>query len=282
MFTISDSWREEAGKKISMRNKLVVGNWKMNLTRSEASAVIESLIQKIEPTDEVEVAICPTYLSIDTVAHLFRRTRYLVGAQDVFWMSSGAFTGNISAPMLKDAGCHFCIVGHSETRGRFGKLEIPESTVGYFSETDETVNLKIKALLFHMIHPILCVGETLAEREAGQTDAVIQSQLRGALSGIEAAEFHNGVVAYEPVWAIGTGKTCDSAEASRVCGMIRKALGEILDEPSAESIRILYGGSVKGSNAAELFSQPDIDGGLVGGASLLADDFAKIVQSARS
>ncbi len=263
-----------------MRKKLVVGNWKMNLTRSEASATIESLLLMIEPTTEIEVAICPTYLTIETVGQLFKRTHFKVGAQDVFWMNSGAFTGNVSAPMLKDVGCHFCIVGHSETRGRFGKLDIPESTIPYFSETDETVNLKIKSLLYHSIHPILCCGETLAEREAGQTDEVIQAQLKGALSGIEGAEFHDGVVAYEPVWAIGTGKTCDTAEAGRVCTMIRKALVEILDESAAASIRILYGGSVKGSNAGELFAQPDIDGGLVGGASLVAEDFSKIIQSA--
>jgi triosephosphate isomerase len=262
-----------------MRKKLVVGNWKMNLTRSEARAAIESLLLLIEPTTDAEVAICPTYLTIDTVAQLFRRSRFRVGAQDVFWGNAGAFTGNVSAAMLKDVECHFCIVGHSETRGRFGKLEVPESTIPYFSETDETVNLKIKALLYQSIHPILCVGETLAEREAGNTDRVIQSQLKGALEGIEGAEFWEGVVAYEPVWAIGTGKTCDSAEASRVCGMIRASLAEIFDEETAEAIRVLYGGSVKGANAQELFSQPDIDGGLVGGASLIAEEFSKIVRS---
>jgi triosephosphate isomerase len=182
--------------------------------------------------------------------------------------------------MLADAGCSFCIVGHSETRGRFGKLEIPESTLGYFSETDETVNLKIKALLYQSVRPILCVGETLAEREAGETDSVIYQQVKGALAGIEAAEFYTGVVAYEPVWAIGTGKTCDSAEANRVCGVVRKAVAEILDADVAESVQILYGGSVKSGNAAELFSQSDIDGGLVGGASLDAEEFSKIVRSA--
>jgi len=263
-----------------MRKKLVVGNWKMNMTQREAKAVVESLLLLIEPTTEVEVGICPTYLTIETVSQLFRRTRFHVGAQDVFWGKAGAFTGNISAAMLKDLECHFCIVGHSETRGRFGKLEVPESTLSYFSETDETVNLKIKALLYQSIHPILCVGETLAEREAGNTDAVIQAQLKGALDGIDGAEFHDGVVAYEPVWAIGTGKTCDSAEASRVCGMIRQSLAKILGPEPAEAIRILYGGSVKAANAAELFSQPHIDGGLVGGASLVADEFSAIVRSA--
>jgi triosephosphate isomerase len=262
-----------------MRKKLVVGNWKMNMTRSEAKAAVEALLVLIEPTTSVEVAICPPYLTIGTVAELFRRSKFHVGAQNVFWADAGAFTGYVSAPMLKDAECHFCIVGHSETRGRFGKLEVPESTIPYFSETDETVNLKIKALLFQSIHPILCCGETLAEREAGNTDTVIQSQLKGALAGIDGAEFRDGVVAYEPVWAIGTGKTCDTAEANRVCGMIRASLAEIFDPETADAIRVLYGGSVKSSNAGELFSQSDIDGGLVGGASLVADEFSKIVRS---
>jgi len=263
-----------------MRKKLVVGNWKMNMTRSQATAAVESMLLLIEPSTDTEVAICPTYMAIETVAHLLRRSHFHVGAQDVFWMPGGAFTGNVSASMLADAGCAFCIVGHSETRGRFGKLEVPESTIGYFSEIDETVNLKIKALLFQSIHPILCVGETLHEREEGKTDDVICTQLKKALEGIEGAEFYGGVVAYEPVWAIGTGETCDSAEASRVCGMIRKALSEILDDDAADAVRVLYGGSVKGANARELFSKPDIDGGLVGGASLDADEFSRIVRSA--
>lgn len=264
-----------------MRKKLVVGNWKMNLTRSEAVALIESFVQLIEHGAEAEVVVCPTYVCLEAVSHHLKRTPVHLGAQDVFWAPLGAFTGNVSALMLKDVGCNFCIVGHSETRGRFGKLEVPGSTIGYFSETDETVNLKIKALLFQNIHPILCVGETLAEREAGKTDEVIREQLEGALDGIDGAEFYQGVVAYEPVWAIGTGKTCDSAEASRVCGMIRSALVDILDDDAAQAIRVLYGGSVKGANASELFRQPDIDGGLVGGASLAGEDFGKIVMSAR-
>jgi triosephosphate isomerase len=263
-----------------MRNKLVVGNWKMNLTRAQATAAIESLVLLVDPKTEVEVAICPPYLTIECVANLLKSSHFRVGAQDVFWMSAGAFTGSVSASMLADAGCSLCIVGHSETRGRFGKLEVPPSTLPYFAETDETVNLKIKALLYQSIHPILCVGETLDERNAEQTDEVIAAQLKGALAGVEGAEFYNGVVAYEPVWAIGTGKTCDNAEANRVCGFIRSQLRTILDEDAAESIRILYGGSVKPANARELFGQPEIDGGLVGGASLDPDDFSEIVRSA--
>jgi triosephosphate isomerase len=263
-----------------MRKKLVVGNWKMNMTRPEAAACIEGLVRLIE-TETAEVAVCPPYLAIDCVHHLLRNSRIKVGAQDVFWKESGAFTGQVSGAMLADSGCTFCIVGHSETRGRFGKLEVEESTLGYFAETDETVNLKIKALLYCSITPILCVGETLAEREAGKTDEVIAAQLRGALAGVDGSEFYTSVVAYEPVWAIGTGQTCDTPEAERVCGMIRRELGKILDEDASQAIRVLYGGSVKASNAKELFSQPNIDGGLVGGASLNPNEFAQIVHAAR-
>lgn len=263
-----------------MRRKIVVGNWKMNMTRPEAAAAVEGLVRLID-FDTADVGICPPYLSIDSVHHLLRASKIRVGAQDVFWKESGAFTGNVSPGMLADAGCTVCIVGHSETRGRFGKLEVEESTLGYFAETDETVNLKIKALLYHSIVPILCVGETLAEREAGETDSVIASQLRGALNGIDGSEFRDGIVAYEPVWAIGTGKTCDTAEAERVCAMIRAELANILDEDAAQAIRIQYGGSVKASNARELFSQPNIDGGLVGGASLNFHEFAEIVHAAK-
>lgn len=262
-----------------MRKNLVVGNWKMNMTRPEAAAAVEGLVKLIED-DSAEVGICPPYLSIPEVHHLLQNSRVKVGAQDVFWRESGAFTGQISPSMLADVGCKFCIVGHSETRGRFGKLEVDESTLGYFAETDETVNLKIKALLYHSITPILCVGETLAEREAGSTDEVIAQQLRGALAGIDGSEFYASVVAYEPVWAIGTGKTCDTPEAERVCGMIRAKLSEILGEEASQTIRIQYGGSVKAANAKELFSQPNIDGGLVGGASLIVHEFAEIVKAA--
>jgi triosephosphate isomerase len=263
-----------------MRRKLVVGNWKMNLTRAEAAPLVEEILNLLENKTTCDVGICPSFLSIPMVRDAIRRSSIGVGAQDVFWMESGAFTGSISATMLRDAGCKYAIVGHSETRGKFGKLEVPESTLPYFGETDQTVNLKIKALLYHSLVPILCVGETLAEREAGTTDSVIEAQLRGALDGIEGAEFFEGVVAYEPVWAIGTGKTCEADEASRVCGHIRRVLAEVLDEHAASSIRVLYGGSVKASNAAELFHQDDIDGGLVGGASLKADEFARIVLAA--
>ncbi len=263
-----------------MRKKLVVGNWKMNMTRVEAAACVEEMVQELQLRDGVEVGVCPPFTALDTVHHLLRNTRILLGAQDVFWKESGAFTGSISARMLDDVGCDICIVGHSETRGRFGKLEIDAQDTGYFSETDRTVNLKVKALLYHNICPVLCVGETLEEREAGRTDGVIADQLRAALDGVDGAEYMQAVVAYEPVWAIGTGKVCDTPEAERVCGHIRSVLADVFDLESAEAIRVLYGGSVKPDNAKELFAQPNIDGGLVGGASLNAGQFIQIVRSA--
>jgi triosephosphate isomerase (TIM) len=263
-----------------MRTKLVVGNWKMNMTAPEAAAAVQTYVNHVDAKSSVDVVVCPPYTSIHRVRELLANTHIKVGAQDVFWLDCGAFTGKVSAPMLYEAGVTHCIIGHSETRGRFGKLEIPDSRVSYFAESDETVNLKLRALLFHSITPILCVGETAAERDAGRTDEVIRTQLSAALEGVDPAELYFFVVAYEPVWAIGTGNTCDAAEAERVIAMIRSALGDLLDKDVAQDVRILYGGSVKASSAAELFRQPNIDGGLVGGASLDPGEFSRIVMCA--
>lgn len=263
-----------------MRKKLVAGNWKMNMTAAEAAATVESLVESIDYRDSVDMVVCPSYLCIPKTVELLHDSHIKVGAQDVFWMPKGAFTGKVSAPMLKAAGCAYCIVGHSETRGRFGKLEIADTAVSHFSETDHTVNLKIAALLEQGIVPILCVGESQVERENNMTDAVITTQLEKALDGFDPDELDDLVVAYEPVWAIGTGKTCETAEAERVCAMIRIVIGEIIGASHAKGIRVLYGGSVKASNAHELFSQPNIDGGLVGGASLDPKEFAAIVGAA--
>jgi len=264
-----------------MRTKLVAGNWKMHMTVPQATAMIESLIPAVQAKTTVDVVVCPPYLAIPKVKELTRNTVIKVGAQDVFWMEEGAYTGRVSPKMLSDLCVDYCIVGHSETRGRFGKTDVPASTLGYFAETDETVNLKIKSLLYHAVTPVLCVGETLAEREDGRTEQVIESQLRGALQGIEAAELYGLVVAYEPVWAIGTGQTCASEEADRVCAFVRSVLAGLSEPEVADAVRILYGGSVKPDNSDELFSRPDIDGGLVGGASLDPDGFARIVLSAK-
>lgn len=265
-----------------MGTKLVAGNWKMNGTIPSSAALLESFLRDIDLKAQtaVDVVICPPYLSIARIRDLIRNAPVKLGAQDVFWAEAGAFTGKVSATMLFDAGVEFCIIGHSETRGRFGKLETPISTLPFFGETNETINLKLKALLYHSITPILCVGENAAERDACQTDGVIIHQLDQALVGIDPAELYTFVVAYEPVWAIGTGQTCDSSEAQRVCQMIRGHLQHRVGADIAEMVRVLYGGSVKASNAKELFDQPDIDGGLVGGASLDAFEFAQIVLAA--
>jgi triosephosphate isomerase len=263
-----------------MRRKLVAGNWKMNKTLAEASATMETILREAE--GDVDVVVCPPFTALDCVHRTMAqsRSKVMLGAQDVFWKETGAFTGSVSAAMLADLGCRYCIVGHSETRGRFGKLDIPESTLPYFAETDETVNLKLRALIYHNVRPILCVGETITERRAGKTDEIIQQQLLKGLEAVDASEYAEGVVAYEPVWAIGTGEVCDAPEAERVCAMIRKTLVEIFDDETAEGIRVLYGGSVKASNAKELLRNENVDGGLVGGASLDAREFVAIVHSA--
>ncbi len=262
-----------------MRRKFIIGNWKMNLLQSEATALITGLADELDALDGVDLGVCPTYLSIGVVAPLLARTHVQVGAQNTFWETKGAFTGQVSPQMIKDAGCTLCLVGHSETRGRFGKLDIPASTVGIFAESNETINLKIKALLVSGLTAVLCIGETLAEREAGNTDSVIASQLSGALAGVTPEDLLAIVIAYEPVWAIGTGKTCDSPEANRVCGVVRSWIRAEYGDESADHMRVLYGGSVKAANAKELFSTSDIDGGLVGGAALLPEEFIGIAKA---
>lgn len=263
------------------RTKLVAGNWKMNLLQSTGTALVEAFLQQAELRQDVDVVICPPFTLLGKIKDDLKRSHIHLGAQDVFWAESGAFTGQISPKMLADLGVSHCIVGHSETRGRFGKLETPESTLGFFAESDETISLKLKSLLWHSIQPILCVGETLAERDAGTTESVIAAQLEGALGSFDPAELFFFVVAYEPVWAIGTGQTCATEEAERVCAFIRSWFSDHFKDPDlSDQVRVLYGGSVKSSNAKELFRQPNIDGGLVGGASLDATEFAKIVASA--
>lgn len=263
-----------------MRTPLVAANWKMNLTSAEGAALVEQFAKDADIRYDLDVVVCPPYLSIPKVREHTRVSTIKLGAQDCFWEEKGAFTGQVSAAQLSEFCVDFCIVGHSETRGRFGKLETNESTLSYFNESEETINLKIKSLLYHGITPILCVGETKAERTVEQTRPTIRRQLEGALAGIDGAELYTFVVAYEPVWAIGTGDTCEPEEAESICAFIRATLAEIADEDVAAHVRILYGGSVKPDNAASLFQQPNIDGGLVGGASLDAKDFAQIVAHA--
>lgn len=251
-----------------MARRLVVGNWKMNLGPDTGLSLVKGFLGEQPPLDRVDVAFCVPFPLLTILQESITGGGLGLGAQDLFWKESGAFTGFISAGMLKEVGCTHVVIGHSERRGRFGKLEVDEADLAFFGETDRTVNLKTKAALSGGLIPIVCVGETLAEREAGRTDEVIRTQVAGALEGIEG---FSGVLAYEPVWAIGTGKTCDAPEAARVCGLVSQAAG---------GGKTLYGGSVSAANAAELFSHEEIGGGLVGGASLKAKDFATIVVAA--
>ena len=267
-----------------MRRPLIAGNWKMHLTPSEGAALATQLRQRIGMRSDVEILLCPAFVALQAVAEAIRGSELKLGAQNVFWRDVGAFTGQVSPPMLAAVGCEYVILGHSEARGRFGVTDpdLDASLLPYFSETEATLNRKLRAVLPHGLKPILCVGETLAEREAGQTEQVIRAQLEGALAGLASVELYELVIAYEPVWAIGTGQVCDAPEANRVCGFIRQTLRELYDEELAGFVRILYGGSVKASNAHALLHQPEIDGALVGGASLSAEEFEQISYCAPS
>ena len=267
-----------------MRRPLIAGNWKMHLTPSEGAALATQLRQRIGMRSDVEILLCPAFVALQAVAEAIRGSELKLGAQNVFWRDVGAFTGQVSPPMLAAVGCEYVILGHSEARGRFGVTDpdLDASLLPYFSETEATLNRKLRAVLPHGLKPILCVGETLAEREAGQTEPVIRAQLEGALAGLASDELYELVVAYEPVWAIGTGQVCDADEANRVCGFIRQTLRALYDEELAAFVRILYGGSVKASNAHALLHQPEIDGALVGGASLSAEEFEQISYCAPS
>jgi triosephosphate isomerase len=247
------------------RRKFVCGNWKMHRTVGEALALVAELRAGLGDGD-VQVAVAPPFTALHAVAGALGGSRLELAAQDVHWEAQGAFTGEVSAPMLAEVGCRHGIVGHSERRQLFG-------------ETDETVRRKTSALLAANVLPIVCVGETLQERDERRTLEVVERQVRGALTGIPPAALASLTVAYEPVWAIGTGKTATSAQAQEVHAAIRRILRE-LGGGVADAIRIQYGGSVKPENAAELMSQPDVDGALVGGASLKAKDFLAIVKGA--
>lgn len=261
-----------------MKRPMIAGNWKMHLTPSEGAALATTLRQRIGMRSDVEILLCPSFVALQAVGEAIRGSEMKLGAQNVFWRDSGAFTGQVSPTMLVAVGCEYVILGHSETRGRFGvnDPDLDASLLTYFSETEATLNRKLRAVLPHGLKPILCVGETLAEREAGQTESVIRMQLEGALTGIAADELYELVIAYEPVWAIGTGQVCEADEANRVCGFIRQTLRALYDEELTAFVRILYGGSVKASNAHALLHQPEIDGALVGGASLNAEEFEQI------
>lgn len=248
-----------------MRRPLLAGNWKMNTTAQESVQLVLELKKLVAGINDRDILVCPPFTSISLVSDALSDSEVMVGGQNLFWEDKGAFTGEISGQMLKSAGATFVIIGHSERRQ-------------YFCETDETVNKRVNAALKHNLHPIVCVGETLEQREKNETLKVIEAQIRGGLSGLSVVSCELLVVAYEPVWAIGTGKTATKEQAQEVHAFIRKLLAEIFGKEAADTIRILYGGSMTPNNVKDLMSQPDIDGGLVGGASLKPESFAKIVK----
>jgi len=249
-----------------MRIPFVAGNWKMNLTRTEAVALAKKLAET-PPTGSVEVAVCPAFVYLLPVAQTIGNSHVRLGAQDVYFQAKGAFTGEISCGMLLDVGCEYAIIGHSERRHVIG-------------ESDELVNAKLKATVASGLKPILCVGEKMEQRDAGKTKQVVKDQLQKGLAGLSADDLSLLVIAYEPVWAIGTGRTATPDQAQEVHDMIRSWLGENFGKDFARQVRIQYGGSVTAANAADLMAQKDVDGALVGGASLKADEFLKIIDAA--
>ena len=247
-----------------MRRKVIAGNWKMNMLPNEAINFIQELTPLVKDTKN-DVVLCVPYIDLFYSLLHVQGTNIKIGAQNMHWEEKGAYTGEVSASMLKSIGVEYVIIGHSERRQ-------------YFNETDETVNKKIKSALLHGLKPIVCVGETLEQREAGETEKIVTNQIAKAFEGISSENLENIIVAYEPIWAIGTGKTATKEDANNTIMQIRKKLAEIYGQNEAEGVIIQYGGSVKSSNAKELFEMSDIDGGLVGGASLKAEEFSKIVK----
>ncbi len=250
-----------------MRKKIIAGNWKMNKNVAEAKALVEAIKRDLAQETKVDVVLCPPFTAIDGVSQAVSGSQIAVGAQNMHWEASGAFTGEVSAAMLRELHCRYVILGHSERRQFFG-------------ETDAGVNKKTLAALNAGLKPIVCVGETLAERDGGKIESVITTQVNGSLAGMTAAQIKSVVIAYEPVWAIGTGRTATPEQAQEVHALIRGLLVKLSDKATAESVRIQYGGSMKPDNAAELLAKPDIDGGLIGGAALNAASFIEIVKAA--
>jgi triosephosphate isomerase len=252
-----------------MSKKIVAANWKMNMMQAESARFVESLLLEIGDVADVEVVIVPPFTAIAKVMEALGNAQNIkVGAQNMHWERSGAFTGEISAAQLRDLFVHYVVLGHSERRRLFG-------------ETDEIVNRKVRAAHEASLRPIVCVGETLKQRDRGNVDKILSIQLRGSLAGLGPKELQETVIAYEPVWAIGTGRNATPEQAQEAHAFIRRTLRDMADDTTAERVRIQYGGSVKPENARELMSQPDIDGALVGGASLDPRSFAQIVNAAR-
>ncbi len=245
------------------RRPIIAGNWKMNKTATEARDLAGKLIPLVASVRDRDIVLAPTFTSLQTVAESIKGTNLALAAQNLFWEDKGAFTGEISAEMLLALGCKYVIIGHSERRQ-------------YFGETDETVNKKIRQALNKGLLPIVCVGELLSEREAGKANNVIERQIAGAFKGVTAAEMQKIVVAYEPVWAIGTGKTATPDQANEIHAFIRSKVKAMYSTEVAEALRIQYGGSVTPDNVSQLMAKPDIDGALVGGASLKPESFAAL------
>jgi triosephosphate isomerase len=250
-----------------MRKKIIAGNWKMNKLVGEAVELAAAIKASCATQADVEVVLCPTFTALRSVSDVIAGTSIKLGAQNMHWEKDGAFTGEISAGMLRDLNCQFVILGHSERRQ-------------FFHETDATVNRKVKAALAANLTPIVCVGELLEQREANQTEEVVTTQVTKSLAGLDETGFRRTVVAYEPVWAIGTGRTATPAQAQDVHALIRRVLARMCNPGAAQAVRIQYGGSMKPANAKELMAQPDIDGGLIGGAALDAKSFVEIVNAA--
>jgi len=250
-----------------MRIPIIAGNWKMYKTAEEAFQLATDLKQRLKDVDGVKMVICPPFTSLSSVKRAIENSPILLGTQNMHWEEKGAYTGEISPPMLLTAGCKYVILGHSERRS-------------LFFETDNFVNLKVKSAFKFNLSPIICVGEKLDQREANKTKEVVENQVRGAFKDLSAQEAEKTVIAYEPVWAIGTGKTATSQQANEVHLFIRKLLSSEFGKECAEKINILYGGSVKPENSRELLGMSEIDGALVGGASLDVEPFEKIVRSA--
>ena len=246
-----------------MRKPIIAGNWKMNMTPADAETLVSALIPLVKDAKS-DVVVCPPYVDLSVVSRLVKGTNIHLGAQNIHWAAKGAFTGEVSADMLKAFGVEYAIIGHSERRQ-------------YFGETDEGVNARAKAALAAGITPIICVGETLEQRESGVTAAFVSSQAKAALAGMSEEDVKSLVIAYEPIWAIGTGKTATADDANATIGVIRRAVAEAFSQAVADEVRIQYGGSMNPKNASELMAMPEIDGGLIGGASLKAEDFSKVV-----
>jgi triosephosphate isomerase len=253
---------------MTTRKSLIVGNWKMHHNVHQASLLLHSLSKQVEVHHDVEVVLCPTLLTLQSLSLQINHRQFKLGAQNCYWRDEGAYTGEVAGAMLRDIGCRYVLVGHSERRQ-------------YHAETSEQVARKFVAAQSAQLVPILCVGELLEHREANQTEAIIHAQLDPVLDLAGIAAFDNAVIAYEPVWAIGTGKTASPAQAQAVHAFLRDKLGRH-DARIASSLRLLYGGSVKAANAGELFAESDIDGGLIGGASLVAADFLAICAAAEA